>query len=306
MPFAPFPISLRQLQYLVAVAETGSFRAAAEACHVAQPSLSAQVAQAEGALGIAVFERDRRGVIVTDAGAVFLVKARTVLAQSTDLMDLARELGDPYSGALRVGVIPTIAPYLLPDVAPLLRAQYPRLELVWTEEKTATIVERLERAELHAGVVALESELGDLPHIVLGRDPFVVAVAEGHRLAHGARALSSQDLDGERVYLLDDGHCFRTQSLSFCARAGANEAEYRATSLSTLVQLAASGHGVTLLPAMALDVENRRGSLCVRNFGPRGPARTIAFAWRRGSSRKAALQSVGATLRAAYATRSTS
>lgn len=301
MPFSPHPVTLRQLQYVVAVADKKSFRQAAEICHVAQPSLSAQIAQAEEALGVQLFERDRRHVILTGAGEAVVERARALLAAADALVDSARTLGDPFAGTLRVGVIPTIGPYLLPDLAPVLRERYPKLAFLWVEEKTAVLHERLARAEIDAAILVMETEVGDPPHVVIGKDAFVFAAPRGHRLAASRRPIKPDELEGERVLLLDDGHCFREQALAICAHAGAEEASYRATSLPTLVQMAAGGAGVTLLPNLAVSLENRRDTLAVRPFAPKAPARTLALVWRRGSARETTLKPVGETLRAAYA-----
>ncbi|MFT3915556.1 MAG: LysR substrate-binding domain-containing protein [Anaeromyxobacteraceae bacterium] len=302
MNLAPHPFTLRQLQYVVAVADRRSFRQAAEACRVAQPSLSAQLAQVEDVLGVRLFERDRRRVVTTAAGLAFVARARAILLEADALVDAARTLGDPLAGPLRLGVIPTVGPYLLPEVAPALRARFPRLVFLWTEDKTATLVEQLGRAELDGALVALEAELGDLPRVVLGKDPFVFAAPAGHRLASARRSLDPRELDGEQVLFLDDGHCFRDQALAFCSRAGAGEAGYRATSLATLVQMAAGGAGVTLLPSLALPVENRRHALEVRPFSPgRAPSRTLALVWRRGAAVEPALKAVGEVLKERYA-----
>jgi LysR family hydrogen peroxide-inducible transcriptional activator len=302
MRLDPHPVTLRQLQYVVAVADRRSFRRAAEECRVAQPSLSAQLAQVEDLLGVRLFERDRRRVLPTAAGQAFVERARALLIAADTLVDSARSLADPLSGPLRLGVIPTIGPYLLPEVAPTLRRRFPKLVLLWTEEKTAALVEKLGRADLDAAVVALEAEVGDLPRIVLGRDPFVFAAPPDHPLATSRRPLDPDDLDGERVLFLDDGHCFRDQALAFCSRSGAEEAGYRATSLATLVQMAAGGAGVTLLPSLALPVENRHHALEIRPFSTRVPSRTLALVWRRGAAVEVAIRAVGEVLREAYTT----
>ncbi len=294
---AALPVSLRQLQYLVAVADLGGFRRAAEACHVSQPSLSAQVAQVEDALGVRVFERNRRQVRVSAAGLPIVAQARAVLVAAGDLTELGRQLADPFTGTLRIGVIPTISPYLLPEVAPALARAYPRLTIVWREDHTASLVRQIGAGALDAAIVALEADLGTLEHAELLRDPFLLAAAPGHRLAGLKRRARIQDLDDEGVLLLDDGHCFRDQALQLCARVGAREAGYRATSLATLVQMASTGRGVTLLPSIALPVENRRGQLVVREFTAPGPGRTIALAWRKGSALAQSFQVLAATVR---------
>jgi LysR family hydrogen peroxide-inducible transcriptional activator len=287
---------------VVAVADNQSFRRAAEACHVAQPSLSAQVAQVERALDVQLFERDTHGVTLTAAGRSIVERARALLLAADDLVESSRVLSDPFAGTLRLGLIPTIGPYLLPEVAPELRARYPKLGFVWVEERTATLIQALTRGELDAAILALEAEIGDLPRVVLGKDAFVFAAAKGHPLASGKRPLKPAELEGERVLFLDDGHCFREQALSFCSRAGAEEADYRATSLLTLVQMTAGGAGVTLLPSLALSVENRHRQLSVRPFAPKAPFRTLALVWRRGAALETTLEAIGQTLKDAYET----
>lgn len=300
MRFSPHPLTLRQLQYAVAVAEHRSFRRAAELCHVSQPALSAQVAQLEDALGVRLFERDRRRVMPTAAGAALIDRARRLLVGADELVELAQRHADPFAGTVRLGVIPTIAPYLLPEVMPLLRERFAKLTLVWREEKTSTLVELLQSGELDGAVVALEAELGDLEHAVLGRDPFVFAAAPGHPLSRSRKPVKADELDGERVLLLDDGHCFRAQALSFCEKAGAEEMGFRATSLPTLAQMVAGGAGVTLLPRIAVPTENRHHALKLRPFAPRVPERTIALAWRRHSPLAATLSPLAAAMREAY------
>ncbi len=301
MRLAPHPVTLRQLQYVVAVADRKSFRRAAEDCHVAQPSLSAQVAQVEDVLGVKLFERDHRRVAMTAAGEAFVARARALLVLADDLTESSRGLSDPFAGRLRLGVIPTIAPYLLGEAAPALREAFPKLTFVWTEEKTPVLVERLARAELDGAILALEADVGDLPHVVLGSDPFVLATPPAHPLAKKRSGVRTEELEGERVLVLDDGHCFRDQVLSFCSRAGVEEASYRATSLPTLVQMAAGGAGITVLPRLALDVENRHHALAIRPFAPRVPARTLALVWRKRSALEVALEAVGQTLKKRYA-----
>lgn len=300
MNFSPSPISLRQLQYIVAVAEQRSFRRAAELCHVSQPSLSEQVAQAEDLLGVRLFERGQRGVVVTPAGKALAEEAHAICRRVEAFVDSARRFADPFAGRLRIGVIPTVAPYLLPDLAPELRKRYPKLTLLWMEEKTSVLVERLARGDLDAVILALEADIGDLDTIVLGEDAFVFAAAPSHPLADSPKPIKTDSLDGESVLLLDEGHCFRKQVLSFCSRTGSEEAGYRATSLATLVQMAAGGVGVTLLPSLALSVENRNGVLHVRSFAGKAPSRTLALCWRKTSGLQTTLASVGETARQAY------
>jgi LysR family hydrogen peroxide-inducible transcriptional activator len=291
-------LSLRQLQYVVAVAETLGFHRAAERCHVSQPTLSAQVQQVEEVLGVALFERDRRRVLVTAAGEQVVARARRALREVEDLLAAAARMREPFSGTLRIGVIPTIAPYLLPDVTPRMRAAYPKLALVFREEKTADVMRGLEEGALDAGIVALEADVGACARAEIAKDEFVAALPKGHALAKKKR-LALADLEGEAVLLLDEGHCFRDQALALCSRVGAEETPFRATSLATLAQMVSSGAGVTLLPELAVAVENRRGQLEVRPFSGAAPSRTIALVWRPTSPLAAELAEAAKTMRRA-------
>jgi LysR family hydrogen peroxide-inducible transcriptional activator len=300
MSTAPPPFSLRQLQYAVAIADTLSFRRAAERCRVAQPSLSAQVGELEGALGVRLFERDRRRVLVTTAGHELVARARVVLREAEDLVEQARRAGDPLVGTLRLGVIPTISPYLLPRLTTAFRAGFPRLTALWTEDRTETLVRGLDAGALDAALLALEADIGDLEHEIVGVDPFVLATPLKHALGARATPVRPAELRDADVLLLDDGHCFRDQALSFCATAKAHELEFRATSLSTLAQMVAGGAGVTLLPSLAVPTEAKRAALRLRAFAAPAPKRTIAFVWRRRSPLGPALRALAATAREAY------
>jgi LysR family hydrogen peroxide-inducible transcriptional activator len=300
MASAPNTLTLRQLEYVVAVADTLSFRRAAERCHVSQPSLSAQVAQLEDALGVRLFERDRRRVLTTASGRELVERARRVLLEAIDLVEAARRLGDPLSGTLRLGVIPTISPYLLPSVAPRLREHFPRLNIIWVEEKTEVLSQRLDAGTLDAAILALEAEIGDVEREALARDPFFLVAPPGHPLARKSVPAKPEELRDVDVLLLDEGHCFRAQALDLCARAKAHELEFRATSLTTLVQMVRGGAGVTLLPALAVPTEADRAGLSVRSFSNPPPARTIALVWRKSSPLGAALRELAAVLRESY------
>lgn len=286
------PLTVRQLQYVVAVAEHKSFRVAAQHCCVSQPALSAQVAELEQALGLRLFERDRRRVLVTAAGEAIVARARQLLVQVDDLLEAARRYADPLTGTLRLGVIPTIGPYVLPEIDPALRRRFGRLTLVWAEDKTASLVQGIARGELDGAILALEASLGELEYAVLAKDAFVLAVGHGHRLARGKGPVRMRDLEGEHVLLLDEGHCFRDQALALCAQAGVQEMGFRATSLATLAQMAAAGTGITLLPQISLDVENRRGQLALRRLDKPEPYRTLVLAWRRSSALKPSMQAL--------------
>jgi LysR family transcriptional regulator, hydrogen peroxide-inducible genes activator len=293
------PYSLRQLQYLIAVADLGGFRRAAEACGVAQPSMSAQIAQVEQAVGVQIFERSARGVRVTAAGAELVDRARAVLLAARDLGDTARLHRDPLSGRLRIGVIPTVCPYLLPEVAPALKRQLPKLHVVWSEDKTQALLDQLDTT-LDAAILARDPRIEHLHYVAIGDDPFVLAASKQHPLAKRAGPASPDVLEGETVFLLEDGHCFRDQALAVCGATGAVEADLKATGLSTLVQMVGAGSGVTLLPTLAVAVENRRGQLAVRSFKSPAPTRRLVLAWRKQSALKRPLEAVAAAVGAAW------
>ena len=289
-------ISLRQLQYVVAVADTLGFHKAAARCHSSQPTLSAQVQQIEAVLGVRIFERDRRRVLITSAGAEIVGRARRVLVEGDDLLAAAARLQEPFAGTLRIGVIPTIAPYLLPEVVPKVSAKYPKLALVFREEKTPEIVRDLSEGTLDAALLAMEADIGECAHAKIARDSFVAALPKGHPLARKKR-LDLSDLEGENVLLLDEGHCFRDQALALCSKARALETPFRATSLATLSQMVSSGAGITLIPSIAVPVENRRGQLEVRPFAKPAPGRTIALVWRPSSPYGSLFVELARTLR---------
>jgi LysR family hydrogen peroxide-inducible transcriptional activator len=300
MSAAAHPFSLRQLQYAVAVADTLSFRKAAERCHVSQPSLSAQLAQLEAALGVRLFERDRRHVLLTTSARELIERARRVIVEADHLLELARRSADPLAGALRIGVIPTISPYLLPRLTPALRREYPRLTIFWVEERTEALVRKLDEGALDAALLALEAPLGDVERQAVARDPFVLVTPARHPLGVKKGPAKPSELRHASVLLLDDGHCFREQALAICSKAKADELEFRATSLSTLAQMVASGAGVTLLPSLAVPMEARRAKLCIRRFAAPEPGRTIALAWRKRAPLDASLRKIASTISAAY------
>ncbi len=288
--------TVRQLEYAVAVAEHRSFRKAAAACHVSQPALSAQIAQLERDLGVQLFERDRRRVLITPVGEEVVGRARAALGAIDQLVEgvgLARE---PLSGGLRLGVIPTIAPYLLPRVLPTVRARHPKLRLALREDQTARILVDLDTGRLDACLLAVPVP-GDVATATLFREEFLLCAPLGHRLLDKKR-LREGDLEDETVLLLEDGHCLRDQALSVCQVAGAREAtELRATSLPTLVQMVASGLGVTLLPETAANVlvgGARAGVGLARFTGPgEAPGRAIGLVWRMSSARGREFRALG-------------
>lgn len=289
--------TLRQLEYLVSLAEHLNFRRAAEACYVTQPTLSNQLKELEGLLGVQLFERDKRRVLATPAGELVTARAREVLRCVGDLVAQARSFGAPLAGPLRLGVIPTIAPYLLPGVMPALRERFPKLQLFLWEDHTDRLLARLAEGQLDLLLLAREAELGDVSLLDLFRDPFLLAVPNDHAFAKRKRVRQT-DLEGEQLVLLQEGHCLRSQALSLCSTRGAGESrEFQASSLSTLIQTVAAGSGMTLIPEIALEVEGHpdRG-LSFVPFSKPEPARTISLAWRRSSPREAEFRALGEEL----------
>lgn len=293
--------TVRQLECLVAVNSRLNFRAAAEACYITQPALSAQIQQMEALLGVQLFERNRRRVLATPAGAAMANKAREILGQLRDLAESATGFNEPLAGSIRMGVIPTVAPYVLPRALREVGRRYPELRMQLREEQTAQLVHLLGDGSLDVALVALEADIGDVQEVALFADPFVLAVPKAHRLAKRKR-IREEDLQDEEMLLLDDGHCLRDQALSICSAAGANElGDFRASSLTTLIQMVVGGSGMTLLPELSLEVEARpERELSVVRFGADGPARTIGLIWRRSSMREAEFRLLGDAIRAGH------
>lgn len=289
--------SLRQFEYVVAIDDHGSFSHAARACGVSQPALSTQVRRLEGSLGVALFERRPSGVIPTEAGERVIELARRVVANVDEVVATAQTMQDPLRGTIRMGVIPTVAPYMLPQIMPLIRSRFPELRLLLREERTNRLTALVEAGDLDLVLVAMESDLGDLETLPLFTDPFVLAVSREHRLAQRKR-VSAKDLQGEEVLLLDDGHCLRDQTLAICDAAGACElGDFRATSLATLVHMVEIGVGITMLPAMAVKTDSHFGRhLQLVRFGPPVPGRTVALAWRRSSPMRDHFEALARTL----------
>ncbi len=278
--------SIRQLESLVAVAESRSFRKAATALGISQPALSAQVQAAEHVLGIQVFERDRRSVLVTPAGEDVVNRAREALIAVDAVGDAARQRSEPLVGALRLGVIPTVAPYWLPALLPDVHRRFPRLELILREDQTSRLLAMLSAGQLELALLASPVP-GDFTTAPIAREDFVAAAPRGASLIKNRGKLTERDLEDETVLLLEDGHCLRDQALEVCKRAGAVESvEVRATSLPTLVQMVAGGLGVTLLPEAAIStLVQRHGPVALAEFAKPVPGRNIGLAWRTSSGR---------------------
>ncbi len=279
-------LSLRALGYLVALDETGHFGKAAARCFVSQPTLSAQVKKMEDQLGVQLVERGQQ-VRLTDIGKRIAERAREMIQAAHEIEDLARNFQDPLAGELRIGLIPTVGPYLLPHIAQPLHEQFPRLRLLLLEYQTHKLIELLRSGELDVGILALPIPVERLVSQTLYSESFQVALPADHALAQ-RRRISLDDLDGETLLLLEDGHCLRDQALAACRLARVREApDFRATSLETLRQMVAAGVGITLLPSLAVEQQDGRSpAMAVRRFKDPEPSRTIAAAWRPGCARE--------------------
>ncbi len=278
--------TIRQLESVVAIADHGSFRRAATVLGISQPALTAQIQCVEALLGVQVFERDRRSVLITPAGEDIVGRAREALVAIDTVTDAARRRGEPLVGPLRLGVIPTVAPYWLPALLPSVRSRFPRLELILREDQTARLLAQLGSGQLDVAMLALPVP-GDLTTAAFAREAFVVAAPRGSALTKKRGRIHDRDLDDERVLLLEDGHCLRDQALAVCERGGAVESmEVRGTSLPTLVQMVAGGLGITLLPeAAASALVQSRGPIELASFAAPVPGRTLGLAWRTSSAR---------------------
>jgi LysR family hydrogen peroxide-inducible transcriptional activator len=293
-------MNLRDLRYLVALADERHFGKAAERCFVSQPTLSAQVRKLEEYLGVPLVERQPKRVALTPTGEKVVRRARTLLQEADAIVDLARTDRDPLAGALKLALIPTVGPYLLPHVVGRLRKELPRLKLMLYEYQTEPLLQKLRAGDIDLGIVALPVVLDGLEAAELYDEPFMLAVPAAHALADVER-VKLDDLRGETLLLLEDGHCLRDQALEVCSRIRVNEAQdYRATSLETLRQMVAAGHGVTLLPELAAEtpVGTARG-LRIKPFTRPAPSRTLGAVWRKSTTRGPAIEGIVAAVRGA-------
>jgi LysR family transcriptional regulator, hydrogen peroxide-inducible genes activator len=279
-------ISLRQLRYFDALAQSLHFGRAAEICAVTQPALSMQIQELEKGLGTILMERTRQGAKLTAQGEEVARRAASILAAVRDLTDYAQHGGQVLTGTLHLGVIPTIAPYVLPKILPHLRQSYPDLDLHLREAQTRYVLADLASGRLDAVLLSLPAGEPEFEALELFDDPFVVAVPGGRPIpAHG---VATPDLfENDRLLLLEEGHCLRDQALSFCGmKQVQNLNTFGTASLSTLVQMVANGFGVTLLPKMSIETEAARGDVQLLAFAPPEPSRKIGLVWRRSSPRK--------------------
>src|SRR5512139_447394 len=286
-------LKLKDLRYLVAVADTRHFGQAAARCFVSQPTLSAQLKKLEDYLGVQLVERHPRRIALTEVGAQVVARARRIIEASDEIVALSALQRDPLSGRLRVALLPTIGPYLLPLVAARIRKKLPRIELLLYEYQTGPMLDHLQAGDIDMGILALPVPAEGLAERKLFDEPFVVAVPENHAL--GARkSLKTSDLDGETLLLLEDGHCLRDQALDVCSHSNVQEKQdFRATSLETLRQMVASGGGITLLPQLAsTGAYGHARGVSIVPFTRPAPVRHIGALWRKTTAKQEAIEAV--------------
>lgn len=275
-------MNLRDLQYLIAVAEHRHFRKAADACFVSQPTLSGQLKKLEEELKVQLFERDNRNFRLTEAGEVLTLQARRVLAEARQLTEMASSFTKPMSGKVRLGLIPTIAPYLCPHIMPPLSEMFPDLELLLVEAQTSVLLEQLDSGSLDVLILADVAGLEKLECLHLYSEPLMLAAPRGHSLCEKDQ-VTLEDLDGEQVLLLADGHCLRQDAMDVCFSAGAIEDKhFQATSLETLRHMVGAGTGITLIPQLAVNsiLQAKQGPIVYATFFDPKPTRNILMAFR--------------------------
>ncbi len=286
-------MNLRDLRYILAVAEHRHFGRAAEACHITQPTLSTQLRKLEEQLGVTLFERTNKSVVPTPIGEALLAHARTALQAADAMVALAESARDPLRGRFRLGIIPTLGPYLLPLVFGPLREMLPRLTLEPWEDVTAVLLDRLRAHELDAALIATSPEMSDLEVMPLFAEPFLAALPPDHPLA-ACKAVREEELAPD-VLVLADGHCLRDQALAACGLAGTERSALRATSLATLLNMVAAGYGTTLIPGLAAGVAQDAG-IALRPV--EGEARRlIRLVFRASFPRREAAEALGGVIR---------
>jgi LysR family hydrogen peroxide-inducible transcriptional activator len=279
-------ISLKQLRYFEAVARTRHFGKAAEQCAVTQPALSMQIQELEKTLGVQLLERGRNGVMLTEAGREIAGRANRILAYTRDIVDFARRQGNVLSGPLHLGVIPSVAPYVLPALLPLIREKFPDLDLHLRETQTHHLVEELLDGGLDLLLLALPVQNPEVETIKLFNDRFLLAIPKSRQISNRIRA-TPELLQQDRLLLLEEGHCLRDQALSYCSLRRVDYIDtFGASNLSTIVQMVAGGLGMTLLPELSIKLECRQGDIRLMRFADPQPRRVVGLAWRRSSPRK--------------------
>ncbi|MFH2203426.1 MAG: LysR substrate-binding domain-containing protein [Elusimicrobiota bacterium] len=282
-------MNLRDLEYLVAVAEHKHFGKAAQAVFATQPTLSMQIKKLEQELGVKLLERTNRRVLITELGQKVAAHAQVVLRGANEIRTMTRDAKDPYSGKLKLGLFPTLAPYLLPHIVPGLMKKYPSLKLILREEKTDILIRRLEDGEIDAAFLALPVKEDFLEHRLLFEEEFFLATAKSNRWPD-KKTLKRSDIKGKQLLLLEEGHCLRDQALEFCSHVNVSEfPDFRASSMETLRQMVAANVGMTLIPKLAM---RKNDGITYTPFSKPKPARRIALYWRKSSIRKKLLDSL--------------
>ena len=279
-------VTLKQLRYFDALAREQHFGRAADACSVTQPALSMQIQDLEASLGIALVERTRSGIKLTPKGEEIAARAQRLLNDVRNLIDYAQHAGGILSGTLRLGVIPSIAPYLLPPLLPLLKEKYPSVELYVRETQTQPLTDELVGGKLDVLLLALPLKNPDIETLPVFDDRFLLAVPKAKKLSGRVRATKDM-VEGDRLLLLEEGHCLRDQALTYCSLQQVDAVNtFGASSLSTIVEMVSAGFGITLLPEICLGVEGRSREIKVIRFVDPEPSRSIGLAWRRSSPRR--------------------
>ena len=293
-------MNLRDLKYIIAVAETRHFGKAAEHCFVSQPTLSGQIRKLEEELGVTIFERSNRSVAITPVGEEILHHARQIMEQAEAIQQVSKRHQDPLAGPLRIGAIPTLSPYLMPLLLAPLKKRHPQMQLVLSEEMTGTLLQRLQRHEIDAALLATPADSPDLDTLPLFDEPFWVAYPRNHPF-YTREKIAQSDLDSENLLLLSEGHCLADQAMAVChlqqRQSEGEMADLRAASLETLIQLVGAGYGITLIPALAMRGSWASGSgVVAQPLASADASRQVALVYRHSFPRQAALQALAAVI----------
>lgn len=275
-------MNLRDLKYLVSVAKEQHFARAAKASFISQPTLSMQIKKLEDELGVQIFERSQKSFLVTKVGKEILAKAEIILREAEEIKNIARNSKDPFSGELRIGAFPTLASYFFPKILGKISKKFPKLKLFLVEEKTEVLLQKLQEGEIDAAFIALPIEARDFQVEEIFSEPFLLAVPKNHALAKNKK-IQAKNLKNQKLMLLEDGHCMRSQALEVCDIVGAFEQQdFKASSLETLRQMVEIGVGITLMPEIAIRKDDKIAYLEISN----APKRTIGLVWRKSSARE--------------------
>ncbi len=293
-------MNIRDLKYLVTVARLKHFGKAAEQCFVSQPTLSAQIKKLEEELGVKLFERNNKNVMLTEAGTELAKKAQGILNEVDEFKQLAQNINDPFAGSLHLGIIPTLSAYLLPHLVPIIKKQLPKLTPYFHEDQTHRLIKQLKAGELDAILLAFPIPADGLTCLPLFDEPFYLALPTKHPLAKKPR-VNVADIDSNELLLLQEGHCLRDQALSFCQQAGVTQRlDFQATSLETLRQMVAAGTGITLLPALACENGISKKLMTTRPLVKPAPSREIGLAFRTQTSKQACLDKLASIIKTQF------